>query len=168
MLSDKMIEQLNEQIKYELFSGHYYLSMAAYCASKDLEGFANFFIIQEQEERFHAMKFFHYINEQGGDVKIIGLDQPKTDFKSLEEVFDLAWKHEQFVTKLIHKLMDFAIEEKDHATQSFLKWYIDEQVEEESTMLGLLRKIQLVGGKGHGILMLDGELAKRQFTPPAA
>ena len=168
MLSQKMIQQINDQIKNELYSGHLYLSMAAYCSSKDLDGFANFFIVQEQEERFHAMKFYHYVVEQGGDVKIHGLDQPKQDFKSLEEVFELAWKHEQLVTQLINKLMDLAIEEKDYATQSLLKWYIDEQVEEEASMLGILKKIQLVGEQGHGMLMLDSELAKRKFNPPSS
>ena len=166
MLSDKMMEKLNEQIKNELYSGHLYLSMAAYCASKDMNGFANFFIIQEQEERFHAMKFFHYIVDQNRDVKIYGLDQPQTKFNSLEEVFDLAWKHEQKVTQLINGLMEIAVAEKDFATQSFLKWYIDEQVEEEATMLGILKKIRLLGEKGHGIFMLDNELAQRTFTPP--
>lgn len=167
MLSKKMIDQLNEQIKHELYSGHLYLSMAAYCASIDLDGSANFFIVQEQEERFHAMKFFHYVNEQGGDVKIYALDQPKMDFKSLQEVFDLAWKHEQSVTQRIYKLMDLAIQEKDYATQSLLQWFINEQVEEEATMLGILKQIQLVGESGQGVLMLDREMAQRQYSPPA-
>lgn len=162
-----MIDQLNEQIKHELYSGHLYLSMAAYCASIDLDGSANFFIVQEQEERFHAMKFFHYVNEQGGDVKIYALDQPKMDFKSLQEVFDLAWKHEQSVTQRIYKLMDLAIQEKDYATQSLLQWFINEQVEEEATMLGILKQIQLVGESGQGVLMLDREMAQRQYSPPA-
>ena len=168
MLSDKMIAKINEQIKNELYSGHLYLSMAAYCSSVDLDGFSNFFIIQEQEERFHAMKFYHYVVEQGGDVKIYGLDQPRQDFKSLEEVFDAAWKHEQLVTKLISDLMDLAVQEKDYASQSLFQWYIDEQVEEEASMLGILKKIQMVGEKGHGIFMLDRELAQRSFTPPAS
>ncbi|MBN2009365.1 ferritin [candidate division KSB1 bacterium] len=168
MISNKMAAKINEQIKNELYSGHYYVSMAAYCASLDLQGFSNFFIIQEQEERFHAMKFFHYLYEQGHDVKLTGLDQPKTEFASLEEVFDLAWKHEQHVTSLINGLMDLAIEERDYATQNLLQWYIGEQVEEEATMSGLLKKIQQMGDRGAGIYMMDKELAARTFTPPAA
>jgi len=165
MLSKKMIDKINDQIKNELYSGHYYLSMAAYCASIDLDGFSNFFVVQEQEERSHAMKFFHYLVEQGADVKIYGLDQPKTEFKSLEEVFELAYAHEQHVTKLITELMDLAIEDKDYATQSLLQWYIDEQVEEEASMQSILKKIQLVGEKGHGIFMIDRELGQRSLTP---
>ena len=166
MLSEKLTDKLNEQIKNELYSGHLYLSMAAYCASIDLDGFTNFFVVQEQEERFHAMKFFHYIIEQDKDVKIYGLDQPQIEFKSLENVIDAAWKHEQKVTKLLYEIMEIAIAEKDYATQNFLKWFIDEQVEEEAGMLNLLKKIRLVGEKGHGIYMLDKELMTRVFTPP--
>jgi len=168
MISDKMAAKINEQIKNELYSGHYYLAMAAYCAANDFEGFSNFFIVQEQEERFHAMKFFHYLNEQGKDVKIYGLDQPKIEFKSLEEVFKLALQHEQLVTSLINGLMDLAVQEKDYASQNLLQWYIAEQVEEEATMLGILKKIQQMGDKGAGIYMLDRELAQRTFTPPAS
>lgn len=164
MISNKMNDLINKQIQHELFSGHLYLSMGAYCSSIDLEGFASFFIEQEKEERMHAMKFYHYVNEQGGTVKIGGLDQPETAFKSLQEVFDMAWKHEQKVTGLINGLMDLAVQEKDYATQSFLKWYIDEQVEEEATMLSILNKIKLLGSSGHGLLMLDRELGSRSFA----
>lgn len=167
MISDKMAAKINEQIKNELYSGHLYLSMAAYCSSVDMDGFANFFIVQEQEERFHAMKFYHYLVEQNHDVKVYGLDQPQQDFKSLEEVFDLAWKHEQHVTELLNDIMHLAVEEKDYATQSLLKWYIDEQVEEEASMLKILKQIQMVGEKGHGIFMLDAQLGGRKFSPPA-
>jgi len=163
MISDKMAAKINDQIKNELYSGHLYLSMAAYCSSIDLDGFANFFIVQEQEERAHAMKFYHYLVEQNHDVKIYGLDQPKQDFKSLEEVFDMAWKHEQLVTSLLNDIMHLAVEEKDYATQSLMNWYIDEQVEEEASMLGILKKIQMVGDKGHGIFMLDQHLKERTF-----
>jgi ferritin len=168
MISDKMAAKINEQIKHELYSGHLYLSMAAYCSSVDMDGFANFFIIQEQEERFHAMKFYHYIVEQDKDVKIYGLDQPKQDFKSLVEVFDMAWKHEQLVTKLLNDIMNLAVEEKDYATQSLMKWFIYEQVEEEATMLKILKQLQMVGEKGAGIFMLDAHLKARKFNPPAS
>ena len=105
MISDKMTEKVNDQIKHELYSGHLYLSMAAYCASIDLDGFSNFFIVQEQEERYHAMKFFHYLVEQDRDVTIAGLDQPETQWNSLEDVVDAAWKHEQRVTGLLNNIM---------------------------------------------------------------
>ena len=168
MISETMTKKLNEQIKNELYSGHLYLAMAAYCSSVDLDGFANFFIVQEQEERFHAMKFYHYIVEQDQDVTIFGLDNPPAEYGSLEEVIDAAWKHEQKVTKLLYGLMEIAVEEKDYATQGLLKWFIEEQVEEEASMLTLLKKVRLVGERGQGIYMLDNELAQRVYTPPAA
>jgi len=96
------------------------------------------------------------------------LDQPKQDFKSLEEVFELAWKHEQHVTGLLNDIMELAVAEKDFATQSLMHWYIDEQVEEEATMLGILKKIRIVGEKGQGIFMLDAQMKARSFTPPAS
>ena len=130
MLSEKLLKELNEQIKYEQFSANYYLAMAAYCAAEEFNGFANFFIVQAQEEQFHAMKFFHFINELGGRAVISALDEPKRDYQSLEEVFALTLEHEKFVTKRIYTLMDLATEEREHATISFLKWFIDEQVEE--------------------------------------
>ncbi len=163
MISDKMAAKINEQIKNELYSGHLYLSMAAYCSSIDMDGFANFFIVQEQEERAHAMKFYHYLVEQNKEVKIYGLDQPKQDFKSLVEVFDLAWKHEQRITSLLNEIMHLAVDEKDYATQSLIKWYIDEQVEEEASMLKILKQLQMVGEKGPGIFMLDAHLKERKF-----
>ncbi len=167
MFSDKLLNELNEQIKYELFSANYYLAMAAYCAAKGMDGFANFFVVQAEEERFHAMKFFHFINEMGGRAQIRGLDEPKSDYASLEEIFTLSLNHEKFVTGRIYLLMNMAQDEREHATISFLNWFIDEQVEEESGMTDLLNKVKLLGSEGQGIFLLDKELALRTFTPPA-
>lgn len=168
MLSKKMLLELNNQIKYEIYSAYYYLSMAAYLDDLGLPGFANFFKIQFKEELDHAMKFYHYVNEQGGRVILQQIDQPKTEFKSPEEIFKLSYEHEQFVTKRIYLLMDIAKKEKDYSTESFLKWFVDEQVEEEATMKGYLDKIKLVGGKGQGLLMIDAELGSRVYHPPVA
>lgn len=167
MLSEKLKAELNEQIKHELFSAYYYLSMAAYFDANDLDGFANFFKVQAEEEQFHAMKFYNFVNEKGGRVILQSIDQPETEFDSIADVYEKALKHEQFVTKRIYKLMDLAMEEKEHSTISFLKWFVDEQVEEENTMETILRKVERVGEQGQGILMLDNEMAQRTFTPPA-
>ena len=167
MLSQVLLGEINEQIKWEFYSAHYYLAMAAYCASEDLSGCENFFLVQVDEERFHAMKFYRFINEMGGRAVMKGFEDPDNEFSSISQLFELALKHEQFVTQRIYKLMDLATEEREHATISFLKWFIDEQVEEESTMNGILRKLQRFGEDGSGIMMLDNELAQRTFTPPA-
>lgn len=167
MLSERLLNELNKQIKFELYSAHYYLAMAAYCADQDLDGFANFFMVQAEEEKFHAMKFFNFINEMDGRVKILGLEEPKNDYESLVDVFKSALEHEKFVTSRIYKLMDIATEEKEHATISLLKWFVDEQIEEQSSMKLILKKLERLGDNSHGIFMLDQELSQRVFTPPA-
>jgi len=168
MLSQKLQDAFNAQINKELYSEYLYLSMAAYCYTLDLDGFANYFMVQTQEEHFHAMKMFNFVNERGGKVILKQIDGPETDFKSVIDVYEKTYEHEQFVTKSINELMDVAMKENDHAAASFLKWFIDEQVEEEATVSKILAKLKLIGGEGHGMLMLDSELAARVFTPPAA
>lgn len=165
MISKKMQDAINEQINKELYSEYLYLSMAAYFNSEGLSGFENFFLIQVEEERFHAMKFYNFVNERGGRIYLKKIDQPETEFDSPVAVFEKAYKHEKYVSDLINKLMDLAIQENDHATKSFLNWYVDEQVEEENSMETILTKLKMIEGKGNGMLMLDKELAARTFTP---
>ncbi len=165
MLSEKLLSKLNEQITHEFYSAHYYLAMAAYFKKEDLDGFANFFIVQAEEERFHAMKFFEFIYDQGEEAVITGFKNPKRDFQSAEEIFSLALEHEKLVSSLINDLMNLAQEENHYPSIGFLQWFIDEQVEEEASMSKLLSQVKRVGEKGHGILMIDRELAVRTFTP---
>ena len=168
MLSEKLLEEFNEQIKHEFFSANYYLAMAAYCKDQNLDGFANFFIVQAEEERFHAMKFFSFIDEMGGKVIITGYDDPRIKFESMVDIFTAGLEHEQFVTKRIHHLMDISMEEKNYPAISFLNWFVDEQVEEESTMTDLLEKLKLINNNPNGLFMLDKELSTRTFVPPKA
>ncbi|MDW7649967.1 MAG: ferritin [Bacillota bacterium] len=162
MLSNEMVSQLNEQVKHELYSAQYYLAMAAYCAAEDLDGFAHFFVMQAEEERAHGMKLFKFLTDLGERVEITGLDAPQTEYASITEVFELALKHEQFVSKLIYALMDRAHEEKAHAAMSFLQWFVDEQVEEEASMSKILNKVKRAGDDGYAILFLDQEMATRK------
>ena len=166
MIKQTLQDAINEQINKEIFSEYYYLSMVAYFESEDLPGFAQFFKVQVEEERFHGMKFFDYLNERGGKVILKGIENPKTDFDSPLQVFELAYKHEQYVTELINNLMDIAIKENDHALQSFLQWFIDEQVEEEASMSKYVNQLKRMNGNGHRIIMIDRELAQRTFVPP--
>lgn len=166
MISEKLQEAINYQINRELFSEYYYLSMASYFNSVGLNGFENFFLVQVEEERFHAMKMYRFLNERGGRVILQAIEAPKTEFKSALEVFELAYKHEKLVSGLINDLMDLAIKENDHAAKNHLDWFVEEQVEEEASMDGILNKLKLINGEGHGLLMLDAELAQRTFTPP--
>lgn len=167
MISQKLQDAINYQINRELFSEYYYLSMASYFNSTGLSGFENFFLIQVEEERFHAMKMYNFLNERGGRVCLQAIEAPKTEFKSPIEVFELAYDHEKLVSKLINELMDLAIKENDHAAKNHLNWFVEEQVEEEASMDTILNKLKLIGGEGHGLLMLDNELSNRIFTPPA-
>ncbi len=168
MLSGKLQTELNKQMNNEFFAEYEYLSMAAYFHAMNLDGIANYFHVQAQEEHFHAMKIFHFVLDKGGKVELQQIAQPDVTFKSPIEVFEKALAHEKKVTKSINDLMDDAIKENDHAVNSFLKWYVDEQVEEEALASKALGKMELIGGKGEGLLMLDQEYATRSFTPPAA
>jgi ferritin len=161
MISDKLTAELNEQIMYEFSSAYYYLSMAAWCQSANLSGAASFFQLQAQEECGHAMKFYNYVLEQGGHVLLKALEAPRGDFSSLLDCFERSLAHEKFVTGRIYGLMDLAHQEKEHATISFLRALVDEQVEEESSMDKIVKQLKLVGDSGTGLLMVDARLAAR-------
>jgi ferritin len=167
MLSKKMEKALNEQINAELYSSYLYLSMASWTESEGLDGFANWYKIQAQEEHAHAMRFYSYVYERGGRVRMGSIEAPKTEWKSALATFEDTLEHEQKVTGLINDLVTLAREENDYATENMLQWFVAEQVEEEDTADKLRQKVELVGGKGHGLYMLDRELAARVFTPPA-
>lgn len=153
MISQKITDQINDQIGFELFSAYIYLSMAAQCDATNLPGFANWFKKQAAEEQEHAMKFYDYVNEQGGRVVLPAIEQPPVEFGSMEATFSLVLEHEQLVTSRIHKIYETALEEKDYASQVFLQWFISEQVEEEANASELLETIKMAG-KGQ-IVMLD-------------
>ncbi len=167
MLSKKLEDAINAQINKELYSAYFYLGMSAYCNTLDLDGFVNFFHVQYQEETFHGMKMYNYLLERGGNVKLSKIDTPPQDFKSPLDVFEQTLEHEKVVTKSINDLMDLAMKENDHATISFLKWYVDEQVEEEATITKLVNKMRLIGDNVGGLFIIDSELKARVFTPPA-
>ncbi|HEC81028.1 MAG TPA: ferritin, partial [Thermoplasmatales archaeon] len=114
----------------------------------------------------HAMRIYNYINEQGGKVKLKAIDEPPSEFKDAMDMFEKTLKHEQFITKSIHDLMELAIQEKDHATQIFLQWFVTEQIEEEGNDNEILAKLRLAGDKGNGLFMIDKELATRVYVPP--
>lgn len=167
MISKTLEKAINEQINKELFSEYLYISMQAWFAGENLDGFANWMDAQGKEERFHAMKFFNYLLDRGAKVKLMALEQPTIDFGNPLKAFKMALEHEQFISKSINNLMDLAIKEKDHATKSFLQWYVDEQVEEEAAADKIVSKLKMIGDNMQGIFMLDNELGQRVFTPPA-
>ncbi|MEZ4689677.1 MAG: ferritin [Ignavibacteria bacterium] len=139
--------------------------MSAYLESIEMEGFANYFNVQAQEEHFHAMKMFNFVHDKGGRVILKSLKEPKANYSSVVDVIEESLKHEKYVTKSINELMDTAISENDHSVKSFLQWYIDEQVEEEATISKLLAKLKLIKGEGLGLLTLDSQLLERTYQP---
>ncbi len=165
MLSEKMEKALNKQINAELYSAYLYLSMSSYFESIDLEGCANWMKAQTQEEMIHAMKIYDYVIERGGRVILDKIEAPKAEWDSALAVFEHAYEHEQLVTSLINDLMNLAIEEKDHATQIFLQWFVSEQVEEEASASAVVQKLKLAGDGG-GLFMVDRELGQRQLPVP--
>lgn len=168
MLKEKMLDALNEQINAEQYSALLYLSMSAYFNEKGLPGFANWMYIQYQEELTHANKFFNYVVERGGKVELKAIAQMPTAWDGVIDVFEKTLEHEQHVTALINELVDVAIQEKDHATQSFLRWFVDEQVEEEANVTEILDTLKLINGQGNGIFMLDREMRNRTFVDDTA
>lgn len=169
MIKDSVVKALNEQFTKEMYSSNLYLSMAAYYQSINLPGFAHWMRIQAQEELFHAHKFFDYIVERGGTPKVSAIDEPKANWDSALDAFEATYKHEQYVTESINNLTDIAVEEKDHATQILLQWFVTEQVEEEANVLEILEKMKMVSDFKAGLFMLDNELkARPNFTPPPA
>ena len=161
MLKDKIQKSLNAQMNFELSSSYLYLAMAAYFEGENLNGFAHWMKLQSGEEYGHAMKIYGYINQRNGRVNLAKIDAPKSEWKSASEVFSETLKHEKSVTKSIDELVDVAIEEKDHATNAFLQWFVTEQVEEEATATNILNKIKLVGDNKNGLFLLDRELGMR-------
>ena len=161
-LSEKLLEAFNKQIVNELYSAYLYLSMAAYLDAKGLPGFARWMKAQAKEELEHAMKFYEYINDRGGRVRLDAIPKPPEEWSGIKDVFEKALQHEKSVTASIYRLAEIAEEEKDRAAQVFLQWFIDEQVEEEKTFTEILSKLELAGEASHTLLMLDVKLGERK------
>jgi ferritin len=161
MLSKKMQDAINEQIKNEVYSAYLYLSMSAHFEAQNLPGLASWVRLQYEEELSHALKLFDHVNERGGRVTLQAIPQPRSEWKTSLEVFSQVLEHEQHVTALIHKLYETAQEERDYAAQVMLHWFIDEQVEEEKNATEIVEQLKLIDARGTAVLMLDHRLGKR-------
>jgi len=161
MIGKAMQDAMNDQINKELFSSYLYLSMAAYFENKNLMGFAHWMRVQEGEEREHAMKFYDFILERGGQVVLKAIGAPATTWNSNLELFREVAKHEGEVTASINTLYELALAEKDYPAQVMLQWFINEQVEEEKNAAEVVANLELIEERGTAMLMLDHNLAKR-------
>lgn len=157
-MNKKLVDEIVAQIKNEFFSSQLYLTMGVYAANNEYLGFKAWFLNQAEEERQHAFKFIEYLLSRGEKVEILGFENPKNDYKSIEETLEFALQHEKFVTSKINLLMNIAQEDKDYPSINLLNWYIDEQVEEESTFGTLLTKVKRLEGNKMGLYQLDKEL----------
>jgi ferritin len=158
-------DALNEQITRELFASNLYLTMAAYCDNQSLPGFAHWLRLQSDEERQHGMKIYDFILERHGQVQLGTVDQPSTDFPSVLGVFQQALEHEQQVSSQFHQLYRQAQDAQDYTTQSFLEWFLMEQVEEEKTATKIVGWLRMIGDRRDALVLLDREMAQRQPEP---
>ena len=163
MLNKELLEALNEQMNHEYFAAHAYMAMASYCDSQSYEGFANFYIQQAKEERYHGKKIYDYINDRGGHAKFTALPAPKVDFSSILETFKDSLAQERDVTQRFYNLSELARNDKDYATISFLNWFLDEQVEEESTFETHIDYLTRIGDDCNTLYLYEKELANRSF-----
>ena len=166
MMTPKLLDAVNVQMKNEFYSAYLYMAMSGYFHAEDLPGFASWMRVQALEEMTHGEKFFKFICDTGGLRNLLAIEAPQNRYSSPLQVIEHALKHEKFVTESINNLMDIANEERCHAAQVMLQWFVTEQVEEEANFSLLLRKLKRVEGDGRGLLLLDQELAQRVFVPP--
>ena len=167
MLSKKIVELLTDQVNKEFYSAYLYLDMANYYKDEGLNGFFNWYKIQAQEERDHAVLFMDYLQQNGEAVVLEAIDKPDKNFKEFIDPLNEGAKHERYVTGLIHNIYAAAYEEKDFRTMQFLDWFVKEQAEEEDTADDLVKKFELFGGDSKGLYMLDNELSERTYTAPS-
>lgn len=161
MLSKRLEEAVNEQVKNEFYSAYLYLAMAAQCEAMNLKGFAQWLKVQAKEEVSHGMRLFDFLNDRGGRVVLRAIEQPPVEYPSLKAMFEAVLEHERKVTGMIHRLYELAREEKDYPLLTHLQWFIDEQVEEEKNATEIVEYLK-IAGEGPGILMLDARMGERK------
>ena len=161
MLGKEIQDAMNEQVKNEFYAAYQYLSMAAYCESENLPGFAHWMRTQAREETEHAMKFYDFILDRNGRVVLQAVEEPVVEFGSPLEVFERALEHEQRVTAMINDLYGLAVRENDYASQTFLQWFVTEQVEEEKNAGDVVETLKMIGDRSEALFLLDRELGRR-------
>lgn len=162
MINPRMETLLNEQFHREMAAAMQYLALTAYFEDKNLDGFAHFFRLQAQEEMSHAMKQFDYVHRVDGKITMQALPQPKADFGSNEEALEFTLENERQVTQDINSLMQDAVQLGDFGTQTFLQWFVTEQIEEEEVVRTLLHKLRMVGNNSSALYLLNEELKSRK------
>ncbi len=167
MLTKKVEEFCNRQIEREGYSSNLYLAMASWAENKGLAGVASWLYVQSDEERLHMLKFIKYVNERGGTALLPAFKQPPVKFKSVHDMFKDVLKHEQFISASINEVLAVANDEKDYATSNWIQWFVNEQIQEESSARIILDKLALAGESG--LYFLDRDImALRAASEPTA
>lgn len=166
-MEQKVYELINDQINKELYSAYLYLSFADYYAEAGLDGYANYYEVQAQEERDHALIFRNYLHANGMPVKLLAIAQPDKAFDDYLQPLEAALEHEKYVTSLINGIYAAADEAKDYRTMQFLNWFIEEQTEEEENAMDLIDKMKLFGSDARSLYELNQELATRAYSVPS-
>ena len=166
-MNDTIARLLNEQINKEFYSAYLYLDMANYYDELDLDGFANYYMIQAQEERDHALLFMKYMQNNGLKVTLEAIGKPDKTYASPMDPLEAAAEHERYVTSLINNIYHEAHQAKDYRTMKFLDWFVDEQMEEEDNADSMISRFKLFGSDSKGLYLLDQEYAGRVYTAPS-
>ena len=167
MVSKKVKDLLNNQVNAEFYSAYLYLDFSNYYKDAGLDGYANWYMIQAQEERDHAMLFIQYLQQQGETVVLEAIDKPDKKYKEFIDPLKMGAEHERVVTDLINKIYAAAYEEHDFRTMQFLDWFVKEQAEEEDNADDNVTKFELVGSDSKSLYELDAEMKARAYTPPS-
>ena len=167
MLDSKVAKLINEQIAKEFYSAYLYLDFSIYYEAQGLDGFANWYMIQAQEERDHAMLFLKYLQLNGEKAELEAIGKPDKELDSLMAPLVAGLEHEQYVTSLINGIYNAAYEVKDFRTMQFLDWFVKEQLEEEKNADDMIKKMELFGNDSKGLYSLDAEYAARVYTAPS-
>lgn len=167
MLDGKVAQLINEQINKELYSAYLYLDFSVYYDAQGLDGFANWYNVQAQEERDHAMLMMKYLQNNGEKVTLEAVAKPDKILNTITDPLNFGLEHEQYVTGLIHNIYDAAYSVKDFRTMQFLDWFVKEQCEEEKTAEDMIKKMELFGKDSKGLYMLDSEFASRAYSAPS-
>lgn len=162
MISKKLQDAINAQVNKELFSAYLYAAMSAKATEMNYRGTAKWMMVQAKEEMGHAMKFLHYLQEQGATVALKAIEQPPARFSSVLDMFEKTLAHEKSITASINGLMDIAVKEKDYASSGVLQWFVTEQVEEEANASEIVAQLKMIGDKSSAVFMIDHHLGKRE------
>ncbi len=162
MISEKMAKLINDQYHREVYSVYQYLAMSSYFLDQDLDGFANFFRVQAEEESLHAMKQFDYLHEVDGKIEHQAIGAANNEFNSILDAFEKGLEHEQYITKHIHLIVKAALEENDFPTYDFFQWFVREQVEEESLMRTMIAKLKMISDNKSALYLMNEEMLQRQ------